>query len=76
MGRAVRYSIAWLMTENQKTVAAAAMLAAAVGVYMEISYQEKLHAEARRRAYHPEQSASAAASAARPPDAGARPPGR
>lgn len=54
------------MNDNQKTVVAAAVLAAAVGVYMEISYQEKLRSEARRRAFQPSASASASASSSAP----------
>ncbi len=50
------------MTEKQKTLAAAAFLAAAVGVYLELNYQEKLRTDARRRARQPVPSASVAPS--------------
>jgi hypothetical protein len=36
------------MSERRKTLVAAAALAAAVGVYMEVSYQEKLREQAKK----------------------------
>jgi hypothetical protein len=50
------------MSERRKTLVAAAVLAAAVGVYVEMSYQDKLREEARRRQYFPVPSASASIS--------------
>jgi len=53
------------MSERRKTLLAAALLAAAVGVYLEVSYQEKLRTEAQQRGTEP--AASPASSVPRPP---------
>ncbi|HEX7668327.1 MAG TPA: hypothetical protein VF395_02030 [Polyangiaceae bacterium] len=52
------------MTDNRKTIVAAGVLAAAVGVYLEISFREKVEIAERARRLSGAPSASASASAA------------
>lgn len=55
-----------LMTDNQKTMVAAAALAAAVGVYLEVSYHRELAERTRLPHAAPTSSASVGPSAAPP----------
>jgi hypothetical protein len=61
------------LTDNRKTIVAAGVLAAAVGVYLEISFQEKLKTTERAGQASgvarpsPSASASTAPSASAPP---------
>ncbi len=55
-----------LMTDNQKTMVAAAALAAAVGVYLEVSYHRELEERSRLPHRAPASSATVGTSAAPP----------